>query len=298
MVGSSIAREAKARKFEIYGSPHEELDFTDRNKVFRELSDIKPDVLVIAAAVVGGIYANLTRPVDFLSRNLQIQTNLLDAAHSAGIERVVFLGSSCAYPGSIRVPISEDMIMSGALESTNEAYAIAKIAGVRLVEAYREQYKYNWISLMPTNLYGPGDNFHPADAHVLPALVHKFHRAKSLQLNHVEVWGDGSPLREFLHVDDLSRAILDFVIYTNKPSILNIGSGHEITILGLAELISEVVGFTGEIKLNPSFPNGTPRKFLDSTQIFDLGWTPTIDLRLGIEKTYSWFIRNEWDVAN
>lgn len=293
MVGSAIAAESRLRGYEVLGKSSLELDFTDRKLTFREMESIKPDFLVITAAKVGGIGTNLSKPVDFLSINLQIQTNLLDAANSAGIERVLFLGSSCIYPKFATQPIREESLLTGALEPTNEAYAIAKIAGLKLVEAYRKQYHRNWISAMPTNLYGPRDNFNLETAHVLPALIHRFHLAKTSKSKQIQIWGDGTPLREFLHVEDLARACLIMLEKHNDADALNIGSGQEISIKNLAILISRIVGFKGEISFDTNKPNGTPRKLLESQKIADLGWKPQIQLDKGIESTYNWFLAHQ-----
>jgi GDP-L-fucose synthase len=290
MVGSALALEAKLQGHETIGKTSKELDFLNRKTVFQELDSTKPDALVIAAAKVGGIGANLTWPVDFLSSNLQIQTNLLDAAHAADIEKVLFLGSSCIYPKMAPQPISEEALLTGKLETTNEMYAIAKIAGLKLVEAYRNQFGHSWISAMPTNLYGPKDNFDLKSAHVLPALLHRFHNAKVANTPEVSIWGDGTAMREFLHVEDLARACMLLLDTYNSSIAINIGSGKEISIRNLAKLIAEIVGFQGELIFNTNVPNGTPRKFLDSSRISELGWKPQIDLENGISLTYDWFI--------
>ena len=292
MVGSAIAIEAKSQGYDVIGKSSTDLDLTDRKSVFDEMNKFNPDTLVIAAAKVGGIGANSNLPVDFLSINLQIQTNLLDAAHHAEIERVLFLGSSCIYPRLAPQPILESSLLTGQLEPTNEPYAIAKIAGLKLVEAYRRQFGHNWISAMPTNLYGPRDNFNLQTAHVLPALLHRFHIAKLNGAQNVDIWGDGSPLREFLHVEDLARACLILLSSYDEATPINIGYGQEISIRDLAQLISNVVGFEGDITFNSSMPNGTPRKFLDSSRIKKLGWKPQHSLTTGIATTYEWFVAN------
>lgn len=292
MVGSAIAAEAILQGYEVMGKSSRDLNFTNRTHVFNELSSTKPDALIIAAAKVGGIGANSRLPVDFLSENLQIQTNLLDAAHFANIKKVLFLGSSCVYPKFSQQPISEDALLGGKLEPTNEPYAIAKIAGLKLVEAYRKQYGNSWISVMPTNLYGPRDNFNLTSAHVLPSLIHRFHRAKIANAPEVEVWGDGSALREFLYVEDLARACLLVLTNYNSSTPINVGSGNEVSIRSLADLISDIVGYQGKLAFNSDFPNGTPRKFLDSHLISELGWKPLIDLKKGITLTYDWFVTN------
>ena len=292
MVGSAISLEAKNQRHEVIGRSSKELDFTNRQAVFMELERIQPDALIIAAAKVGGIGANSTLPVDFLSINLQIQTNLLDAAHASGIKKVLFLGSSCIYPKLAPQPITESALLSGELEPTNEPYAIAKIAGLKLVEAYRRQFGHKWISAMPTNLYGPRDNFNLETAHVLPALIHRFHLAQQEGKNEVKIWGDGTPLREFLHVQDLARACMILLEKYDESVAINVGSGQEISIAQLALLIAKVTGFTGDIVFNPDRPNGTPRKLLDSSKISNLGWKPEINLEEGIASTYDWFVKN------
>ena len=293
MVGSAIALEAKVQGHEVLGKSSKELDFTNRTDVFQELTGTKPSSLVIAAAKVGGIGANSAMPVDFLSVNLQIQTNLIDAAHAAGIEKVLFLGSSCIYPRLASQPMSESALLSGELEPTNAPYAIAKIAGLKLIEAYRVQFGHRWISAMPTNLYGPRDNFNLETAHVLPALIHRFHNAKIAGASGVMIWGDGTPLREFLYVEDLARATLMLLNNYDDSIAINVGSGQEISIAKLAELVSKVVGFTGEIAFDKGRPNGTPQKLLNSAKISELGWKPKISLEEGIALTYDWFLMHQ-----
>lgn len=298
MVGSALALEAKLQGHETIGKPSKELNFLDREKVFQELNSIKPDVLIIAAAKVGGIGANSNFPVDFLSANLQIQTNLLNASHEANIKKVLFLGSSCIYPKLAPQPISEEALLTGRLEPTNEPYAIAKIAGLKLVDAYRRQYEHTWISAMPTNLYGPRDNFDLNTAHVLPALLHRFHNAKIANSPEVKIWGDGTALREFLHVEDLGRACLLLIDTYDSSTAINIGSGEEVSIRYLATLISKIVGFQGELSFDSNLPNGTPRKFLDSSLISQIGWKPQISLENGISLTYDWFIAHHTKELN
>jgi len=293
MVGSAVALEAEKQGFDVIGKSSTELDLTDRAAVFDELRVTKPKFLVIAAAKVGGIGANSSYPVDFLSVNLQIQTNLLDAAHTFNVEKVLFLGSSCVYPRLASQPISESALLTGELEPTNEPYAIAKIAGLKLVEAYRRQFGHNWISAMPTSLYGPRDNFNPTSAHVLPMLMRRFHKAKMSQEQVVEIWGDGSPLREFLHVEDFAIACLLVLKKFDSSVAINIGSGKEISIKNLATLIGKTVGYSGEIIFNPALPNGTPRKLLNSALMSELGWKPSIDLEQGVKNTYDWFLNNQ-----
>jgi GDP-L-fucose synthase len=293
MVGSAIAIEASAQGHQVIGKSSKELDLTDRDLVLKELREVAPDSLVIAAAKVGGIGANLAMPVDFLSINLQIQTNLIDAAHKTNIEKLLFLGSSCIYPKFTPQPISESALLTGELETTNEPYAIAKIAGLKLVEAYVRQYGHDWISAMPTNLYGPRDNFSLTTAHVLPMLIHRFHNAKIGNASSVDIWGDGTPLREFLHVEDLAKACLTLFDQYHDSSPINVGSGQEISIGNLAKLVSQVVGFTGEITHDLSRPNGTPRKLLDSGKISELGWKPQVSLEVGVASTYDWFLTHK-----
>lgn len=293
MVGSAIAIEAKSQGIQVLGKGSHELDLTDRTAVFEELRVTKPVALIIAAAKVGGIGANSSSPVDFLSINLQIQTNLLDAAHSANIPKVLFLGSSCIYPKFAKQPLLETSLLTGELERTNEFYAIAKIAGLKLVQAYRRQFAHHWISAMPTNLYGPRDNFDIESAHVLPALIHRFHEAKLLGDDVVTLWGDGTPLREFLHVEDLARACLVLLNEYDDSIAINVGRGQETSILDLAMLTAKIVGFPGKIGFDTTRPNGTPRKLLDSTRISQLSWQPKIGLADGIASTYEWFLANE-----
>jgi GDP-L-fucose synthase len=286
MVGSAISRAALAKGYEVFGKSSKELDFRNRDATFSELASVRPDILIIAAAKVGGIGANSELPVDFLSINLQLQTNLMDAAHEAKISKVIFLSSSCIYPRLAPQPITEKSLLTSELEPTNEAYAIAKIAGLKLIDSYRKQFGHDWLSVMPTNLYGPGDNFDLKSAHVLPALINKFHLAKSENLPSVEIWGDGSALREFLHVDDLANAVVLLISANQSNSLINIGSGEELSILDLATLISECLEFDGTITFDKTKPNGTPRKLLDSSIMRNLGWKASINLKEGISKTY------------
>ncbi len=292
MVGSAFSLKAKAHGHQVLGKRSSEIDFTNRDATFTELAEARPDALVIAAAKMGGIEANSAQPVDFLSINLQIQTNLLDGAHKVGIKQLLFLGSSCIYPKFAPQPIIESALLTGALEKTNESYAIAKIAGLKLVEAYRLQFGHRWISAMPTNIYGPRDNFNLETAHVLPALIHRFHNAKLNGAKEVEIWGDGSPLREFLHVTDLARAMLILLDRYEDAVAINIGSGQEISIEQLAKSIKEVVGYSGDIFFNKVRPNGTPRKLLDNSKITELGWKTEVNLKEGIASTYDWFQAN------
>lgn len=294
LVGSALVRAIENRSNASWiGRSREQLDLCDRKAVFSYIADEKPDVVVVAAARVGGIGANSTFPVEFLSENIQIATNVLDACHSADIQRVLFLGSSCIYPRLAPQPIKEEYLLTGELEPTNEAYALAKIAGLKLVQAYRKEYGRTWIAAMPTNLYGPGDNFDLETSHVLPAMIRKFHEAKVADSTHVELWGSGTPRREFLHVDDLAAACLHLVDRYDSDVVINVGCGEDVSIRELAETIRSVVGFQGEIRWDTSKPDGTPRKLLDTTRITELGWKPTIDLRSGVASTYAAFLSEE-----
>ncbi len=293
LVGSAITRAVESNpEHEWFGRTRQELDLLDRKAVFAFVAEQKPDAVVIAAAKVGGIHANNTYPVEFLSENLQIETNLIDACHAAGIERVLFLGSSCIYPKLAPQPIKEEYLLTGALEPTNEAYALAKISGLKLVESYRREYNRKWISAMPTNMYGPGDNFDPQNAHVLPALIRRFHEAKVSGATSVTCWGDGTPMREFLHADDLAAACVHLLENYDGDVALNVGTGEDVTIKELTELIADVIGFTGEILWDDTKPNGTPRKLLDVSKIKALGWEPKIGLRQGVQSTYDWYLAN------
>ena len=290
LVGSAIVRAIESEGKHVWiGQSRSELDLLDRQAVFDYLANQKPDAVIIAAAKVGGIHANSSYPVQFLSQNLQIETNLIDGAHSAGIEKLLFLGSSCVYPKMAHQPIKEEYLLTGELETTNEAYALAKISGLKLVQAYRRQYGHKWISAMPTNMYGPGDNFDLENSHVLPALIRKFHDAKTRGDASVTLWGTGSPKREFLHSDDLGRACLYLLENYDDEVAINVGVGEDISIKDLAELIKGLVGFEGVIEWDYSRPDGTQRKLLDVSLITALGWRPTISLEEGIRATYGWF---------
>ena len=294
LVGSAIVRAIEAEgKHTWVGQSRSELDLLDRKAVFEYLAGANPDAVVIAAARVGGIHANDTYPVQFLTENLQIESNLMDAAHAAGIPRLLFLGSSCVYPKLAQQPIKEEYLLTGELEKTNEAYALAKISGLKLVQAYRKQYGHKWISAMPTNMYGPGDNFDLENSHVLPALIRKFHDAKVQGKPSVTLWGTGSPKREFLHSDDLGRACVFLIENYDDEVAINVGVGEDVSIKELAELIQGIVGFEGEIDWDSSKPDGTPRKLLDVSRLEALGWKPTIALEQGIKSTYEWFVANQ-----
>jgi GDP-L-fucose synthase len=290
LVGSAVCRRLAAAGFtRVIGASSREVDLRDRDATFRFLRSTRPDVVIDAAARVGGILANNTFPAQFLSENLQIQVNVMDAANEVGVDRLLFLGSSCIYPKFAPQPIREDSLLTGELEPTNDAYAIAKIAGVMQVQAVRRQWGRRWIAAMPTNLYGPGDNFDPRSSHVLPALIRRFHEAKRDERSRVVIWGSGTPMREFLHVDDLADALLFLLEHYDDPRPINVGVGQDLTIRALAELVADVVGYDGDIDYDPSKPDGTPRKLLDVTRLRELGWRPSIDLRSGIRSTYEWF---------
>jgi len=293
LVGSATVRAIEASKEHSWiGRTRSELDLLDRGSVFDFMEEQKPDAVVIAAAKVGGIHSNNTYPVQFLSENLQLETNLMDAAHAAGVERLLFLGSSCVYPKFAKQPIKEEYLLTGELEQTNEAYAVAKIAGLKLVQSYRKQYGHRWISAMPTNIYGPGDNFDLENSHVLPALIRKFHDAKVGQKESVTLWGTGSPRREFLHADDLGKACLFLLENYDEDIAINVGVGEDISIKELSERVGEVVGYKGLVEWDSSKPDGTPRKLLDTSRLQNLGWHPTISLFDGISATYKWFVEN------
>ena len=293
LVGSAIVRQLEAAGNDNWiGATRDELNLCEREAVFDFMGQQRPTAVIIAAAKVGGIVANNNFPVEFLSENVQVQTNLMDAAHKFDVEHLVFLGSSCIYPKFAPQPISEDLLLTGPLEETNEAYAIAKIAGVKLVQAYRKEFGRKWTSAMPTNLYGPGDNFDPQSSHVLPALLRKFHEAKLAGLDSVTLWGSGTPRREFLHVDDLAKAVLFLLQGYDEATAINVGTGVDIEISELAGLISEVTNFKGSINWDTSKPDGTPRKLLDVSRINQLGWNSEILLTDGIKSTYEWFVQN------
>jgi GDP-L-fucose synthase len=291
MVGSSIARHLEKYQLEELLTPGRgEVDFTQQDQVKEYLQQHRPDLLIVVAAKVGGILANERYPAEFLYENLMIASNAIHQAHEADVGRLLFLGSTCIYPKYAPQPILEECLLSGPLEKTNEAYALAKIAGVKLCEYYRKQYGRKYISAMPTNLYGPGDNYHPENSHVLPALLRRFHEAKEQGAEEVMLWGSGKPLREFLHVDDLAKACLFLLENYDSSSTINIGSHDEVTIRGLAEMIADVVGFQGSIVHDLSKPDGTPRKKTDCTRLLSMGWSPEISLEKGIERTYQDFL--------
>ena len=294
LVGSSIIRNLKSKHYEnIYWVRRSNCDLTNKVQVDAYFEQSKPEYVFLAAAKVGGIGGNSTYPAEFIYENLMIQTNIIDAAYRNGVKKLLFLGSSCIYPKMAKQPITEDALMTGPLEPTNDAYATAKIAGIKMCQAYRQQYGFNAISLMPTNLYGPNDNFDINNGHVLPSLIAKFHG--SLEKSEhwvVKLWGDGSPKREFLHVDDLAEACVKCMEVYNDPEPINVGTGEDVTIKELAETIVDVVGYKNYYEWDTSKPNGTPRKVLNVDKMKSLGWEPKIGLREGIESTYAWYKEN------
>ncbi|KAI3814403.1 hypothetical protein L1987_19158 [Smallanthus sonchifolius] len=296
LVGSAVVRRLRSLGYtNLILRSHSELDLTNQSAVKTFFSIEKPQYVIIAAAKVGGIHANNTYPADFITINLQIQTNVIDSAYRYAVKKLLFLGSSCIYPKHAPQPIPESALLTGPLEPTNEWYAIAKIAGIKMCQAYRIQYKWDAISAMPTNLYGPNDNFHPENSHVLPALMRRFHEAKVSGAKEVVVWGSGSPLREFLHVDDLADAVVFLLENYSDLGHVNVGSGKEVSIKELAELVKEVVGFEGELVWDSSKPDGTPRKLMDSSTLANLGWEPKISLRDGLVGTYEWYVTKQQD---
>jgi GDP-L-fucose synthase len=292
MVGSALVRQLKGRGDDVLEVDRSVVDLRNQLAVEVWLKQNKPDAILFAAAKVGGISANDSFPADFIYDNLAIETNIIHSAHQAGIDRLVFLGSSCIYPKFAPQPIREESLLTGPLEPTNEWYAVAKIAGIKLCQAYRKQYGRGYISVMPCNLYGPNDNFDLNTSHVLPALIRKFHEARIEGTKEVVVWGTGKPLREFLHVDDLARGVLFCLDKYNEYQHINCGAGSEISIEDLAKLVASSVGYDGRIVFDATKPDGTPRKLMDSTRIRELGWSPEISLEQGIARTYAWFLSN------
>ena len=291
MVGSALVREAARRGgFDTITATRSELDLCDQRAVFDFLAREKPDAVIVAAAKVGGIHANSTYPADFIYENLAIAANLVEGSRRAGVQRLLFLGSSCIYPKLAPQPMPEECLLSSALEPTNEAYAIAKIAGLKLCQHYRAQHGLMYHSAMPTNLYGPGDNYHPENSHVIPALIRRFHEAKERGDASVTIWGTGTPRREFLHVDDLAAACFHLMDRENPPDWVNVGTGEDLTILDLAKLVAETTGFTGGILTDPTKPDGTPRKLLDISKIKATGWQPAIPFRDGLAAAYRDFL--------
>ena len=296
LVGSAVVRALQKQGYaNLVLRTHQDLDLTDQCAVREFFQAERPEAVIMAAARVGGIYANNSRPALFIRDNLLIQDNVIDAAHRSGVGKFVFLGSSCIYPKLSPQPIKEDYLLTGPLEPTNEWYAIAKIAGLKMCQAYRREFGFNAISLMPTNLYGPGDNFDLQNSHVLPALIRRFHEAKIRGDASVTIWGTGTPRREFLHVDDLADAVLYLLRSYDAEPIVNIGWGEDVTIRELAEVVMSVIGYNGTLLFDPAKPDGTPRKLLDVSRLTGLGWRPRIPLKNGIEQTYSWFKEHSAD---
>ncbi|MFY9985961.1 MAG: GDP-L-fucose synthase [Chthoniobacterales bacterium] len=293
LVGSAIVRNlAQKPGIELFTRTRQELDLRERGAVEEFLKAAKPQVVVVAAAKVGGIQANYQSPVEFLLENLEIQNSVIAASFLAGVKKLLFLGSSCIYPRLAPQPISEDALLTGPLEATNEPYALAKITGIKLCQAYARQYGANFVSLMPTNIYGPDDNFDLQNSHVLAALLRKAHEAKVSGNASIVVWGTGNPRREFLHTDDLADAVAFLIEHYDSPEIVNVGCGRDVTIRELAELVCDVVGFTGTLEFDSTKPDGTPQKLLDVSKLSKLGWQAKIPLRKGIESTYEWFLKN------
>jgi GDP-L-fucose synthase len=296
MVGSAIVRRLRATGEDPVVVDRSRLDLRDQLAIETWLAQSRPDVVILAAARVGGIHANAFNPVDFLIDNLLIQTNVIRGSHLAGVDRLIFLGSSCIYPKLAPQPIIEESLLTGPLEPTNEWYAIAKISGIKMCQAYRLQFERRYIAIMPCNLYGPNDNFELESGHVLPALIRRFHEAKRDGSEEVVVWGTGTPLREFMHVDDLAHAVVFCIDQFDGYEPINCGTGTEISIRNLAELVREVVGFAGRIVFDPARPDGTPRKLMNSDRLRALGWAPIIELREGIVETYNWFLEREQEL--
>ena len=294
LVGSAIVRNLEAKHYNnIFWVRKKNCDLRDRSQVDAYFRQAGIEYVIIAAAKVGGIHANSTYPAEFIYDNLMIQNNVIDAAYHHGVKKLMVLGSSCIYPKFAKQPMKEEELLTGELEPTNDAYAVAKIAGLRMARAYRQQYGFNAISLMPTNLYGPGDNFHPENSHVMPALIRRFHEAEKSDAPKVTCWGDGSAMREFLHVDDLAEACYVCMQDYDEDYHINVGTGEDVTIKELTETIVDVVGYAGDVEWDTSKPNGTPRKLLNVDKIHKLGWKHKIGLREGIVSTYKWYMENE-----
>lgn len=291
MVGQALVRSLESSGCQLVTRTRQELDLSNQAATFDFLAAEKPDAVVFAAAKVGGIHANKTYPAEFMYDNLAMASNTIHGSYLAGVQRLLFLGSTCIYPKMAPQPMPETSLLTGPLEPTNEAYALAKIAGLKMCEHYRSQYSVTYHSGMPTNLYGPGDNYHPENSHVLPALIRRFHEAKEGGQPNVVIWGTGTPRREFLHVDDLASGLLHLLKMQDPPNLVNVGTGTDISILELAKLVAEVVGFTGEIKTDPSKPDGTPVKRTDMSRMHETGWSAKIDLRAGLERTYQDFLQ-------
>lgn len=312
MVGGAILRQLEARRaaeddLTLITRTHAELDLTDQAAVRRFMQTEKPDIVILAAARVGGIHANNTYPADFIYENLMIECNVIHQAYAAGVTKLLQLGSSCIYPRSVAQPMKEDALLTGVLEPTNEPYAVAKIAGIKLCESYNRQYGTDYRSVMPTNLYGPGDNFHPENSHVLPALIRRFHEAAQKGDAEVQIWGSGEPRREFLHVNDMAEASL-FVLNVDretyarntKPMLshINVGTGTDVSIMELAQMIARATGFEGRITNDTSKPDGTLRKLMEVSRLADMGWSAAIDLESGVQETYKWFLNNQTNIRN
>jgi GDP-L-fucose synthase len=297
MVGSAITRRLVSQGETVLTVNRSDLDLRDQSAVISWLERNRPDIVIFAAAKVGGIVANDSQPAEFIYDNLALETNVIHGAHSAGVDRLVFLGSSCIYPKFAPQPIKEEYLLTGPLEPTNEWYAIAKIAGIKLCQAYRKQYGRRYISVMPCNLYGPNDNFDLTSSHVLPALMRKFHEAKLAGRDEVVVWGTGTPMREFLHVDDLAAGVIFCMNNYDEYEHINCGAGSEISIGDLARLVGEAVGFRGRLKFDTTKPDGTPRKLMDSSRLLARGWAPGIPLKEGIASTYRWFLENKANLS-
>jgi len=293
LVGSAIVRKLQKEGYtNLILKGREEVDLTRQEEVERFFEKERPEYVFLAAAKVGGIHANRTYPAEFIYQNLMIECNVIHSAYKYGVKKLLFLGSSCIYPRECPQPMKEEYLLSGYLEPTNEAYAVAKIAGLKLCQFYKRQYGANFISCMPTNLYGPNDNFDLNTSHVIPALIRKFHEAKIQGKPYVEVWGTGRPLREFLHVDDLADACLFLMQNYDDEIWINVGSGEEVSIEELAKMIKEIVGYKGRIVFNPDMPDGTPRKLLDISRLKSLGWSPKMSLIEGLKSTYEWYVNN------
>lgn len=294
LVGSAIHRRLQAEGYDhVIVRPHKDLDLARQAEVEAFFGTERPQYVFLAAAKVGGILANSTYPAEFIYENLTIETNVIHSAYTAGVKKLLFLGSSCIYPRDCPQPMKEEYLLSGKLEPTNEPYAVAKIAGVKMCESYNRQYGTRFVSVMPANLYGPGDNFDLETSHVLPALIRKFHDAKARDENRVTVWGTGTPRREFLHVDDLADACVFLMKHYDEPSIINVGVGKDTTIRELSGMIKDIVGFSGAVRFDSSKPDGTPQKLLDVSRLRSLGWKPKINLDEGIEMTHKWYVQNE-----
>ena len=295
--GSAIVRRLAGMACEVVTGGRDQVDLERQEQTERFLAATRPDVVIVAAAKVGGIHANDAYPADFISQNLAIARNSIDASYRVGVKKLLFLGSSCIYPKLAHQPMREEELLTGPLEPTNQWYAVAKIAGIKLCQAYRRQYGADFISVMPTNLYGPGDNYHPENSHVVPALIRRFHEAKQRGAPTVTVWGTGAPRREFLFVDDLADACLFVLEHYSADEHVNIGSGDEVTIAEFAKLVADIVGYRGELVFDPSRPDGVPRKLLDSSRLAAMGWQARTELRAGLERTYSAFIAGNYRVG-